>query len=105
MNEQEQCHGTIKNTPAPAGQVERVVMCGSGCGCEFDPDYIENNFYKDIKKQCCPKCGCTKVTSIGNTQDQPDNYTEWNCIKCNHLIAEIDNSPLYVCWDFENDTI
>lgn len=86
------------------GRVDPVVMCGAGCGCEFDPQYIDNHFYEATDKNGCPKCGCEKVASVGNTQQHPDNWTRWNCLNCNHLIAEIDNSPMIFCWEFENDT-
>jgi hypothetical protein len=85
-------------------EVERVVMCGAGCGCEFDSQYVNNRFYESTDKSGCPKCGCEKVTSVGNTQAHPDNWTQWNCLNCNHLIAEIDNSPMAFCWEFESDT-
>ena len=80
-------------------------MCSSDCDCIFDEDYAEYHFYTMIEKDGCPKCGCTVVTSIGNEVSPPENWTRWNCMKCNHLIAEIDNSPMHTCWDFEDCTI
>jgi len=76
--------------------------CGNGCGCEFDSNYIDNLFYTDLPVKACPDCGCSKVASIGNEVVSPENWTRWNCIKCNKLIAQIDNSPMGYCWEFED---
>ena len=93
-------------TPLNKFNVEGFVMCGAECSHEDDDEnYVDSYFYERIDKECCPKCGCKKVTSVGNTESHPDNWTKWNCLNCNHLIAEIDNSPMHTCWEFEDCTI
>jgi len=77
--------------------------CGN-CECEIDSNYVDDNFYIDLPRNGCPKCECSKVTSVGNTETHPDNWTQWNCNKCGHLIAEVDNSPIGYCWEFEDNT-
>lgn len=63
--------------------------------------YKDNHFYDHISKDGCPNCGNTCVTTVGNTVDPPENYTEWNCCSCNALIAVVDNSPMMYWWELE----
>jgi len=98
----------MSETNCSESELSDLLCTIDGCECkESDTDYLHKYFYcmDGIKGDCCPKCGCKSITSVGNTETYPDNWTQYNCAGCGHLIAEIDNSPMYTCWEFEDNTI
>lgn len=41
----------------------------------------------------CPNCGCTGMRGTGNMTSHPEHWENFYCVKCNFLVAVIDNSP------------
>ena len=50
----------------------------------------------------CPKCGCTKVRSTGNMVSYPEHWEEFYCLRCNKIVAAIDNSPFTHVLELKN---
>lgn len=43
----------------------------------------------------CTKCGCSIYKTTGNMAEYPEIYVIERCARCNHIVAEADNSPFY----------
>lgn len=43
--------------------------------------------------QFCPKCGCLHYYGTGNKTSYPEHWEYFYCLRCNHTVAYIDNSP------------
>lgn len=49
----------------------------------------------------CPKCGCERRRTTGNMTSYPEHWENIYCLRCNHLIAFIDNSPYIHCFEYK----
>ena len=41
----------------------------------------------------CPKCGCVEMKGTGNLSAYPEHWEYFHCLRCNYIVAYIDNSP------------
>ena len=41
----------------------------------------------------CPHCGCTEMRGTGNMTSYPEHWERFHCVRCNKVVAYIDNSP------------
>lgn len=41
----------------------------------------------------CPECGCFSYYGTGNMSSYPEHYELFNCMRCDSVVAYIDNSP------------
>ena len=41
----------------------------------------------------CPKCGCTGMHGTGNMTSYPEHWERFHCVRCDNVVAYIDNSP------------
>ncbi len=41
----------------------------------------------------CPKCGCREYYGTGNKTIYPEHWEYFYCLRCNHTVGYIDNSP------------
>ena len=41
----------------------------------------------------CPHCGCMLMRGSGNMTSYPEHWEYFRCLKCNNVVAYIDNSP------------
>ncbi len=48
----------------------------------------------------CPNCGCEKFRGTGNMASYPEHWENFYCLRCNHQVGEIDNSPFYHALQF-----
>lgn len=51
----------------------------------------------------CPKCGCRDSRGSGNWAEYPEHWENFYCIRCNNIVAQVDNSPLIHCLEVENN--
>ena len=64
-----------------------------------DSMYDEPTFNMDA---FCPKCGCKCMHGTGNmAYEYPQHYENFYCLRCNHHVAYVDNSPFTHCLEFE----
>ena len=62
--------------------------------------------YEGSDRDKCPMCGCEQVKITHHREvTYPEEYTEYNCKKCGHLVGVVDNSPYVSCYDFHDFVI
>lgn len=50
----------------------------------------------------CPNCGCKETKATGNMTEYPEHWENFYCLRCENLVASIDNSPFIHALECEN---
>lgn len=50
----------------------------------------------------CPHCGCKGMIGGGNMAEYPEHWERFRCLRCQKVVAYIDNSPFVHALEFKD---